>query len=80
MLFLARLVRTVTGRRVMSMMLGLGLASLFSEIVRRQRKWVGPSRTDALVFRDDQSPGKCVHFEPVAVKCDWSKQIVPFAP
>ena len=76
---LGRFVHTETGRYIMSMLLGFGLASLFRTVCKGK---------DCLIFHApplDQfqdkiykNNGKCVKYNSMATKCSTSAKIITF--
>ena len=77
---LGRFVHTETGKIVMSILLGFGLASLFRTVCKDN---------NCLLFRAaplgdfkdkiyNNNNGKCVKYFPVATKCLSNKKIVAF--
>ena len=77
---LSKLVHSVTGRYIMSILLGFGLATLFRQVC------VGSSCTTynapPVEEIDDQTykfDDTCYKIQKNAVKCDSKKEILPFA-
>ncbi len=76
---LGRFVHTETGKIVMSILLGLGLASLFRTVCKDN---------NCLLFRaaplDDfkdkiyKNNGKCIKYSQIATKCSSNKKTVSF--
>jgi hypothetical protein len=79
MVYFGKFVHTETGKLIMSILLGFGLASLFRNVCKGK---------DCIVFhapplekiQDNvyKSGDKCYKFQAVASKCDKSKKIVDF--
>jgi hypothetical protein len=79
MVYFGKFVHTETGKLVMSILLGFGLASLFRSVCKGK---------DCIVFHAPplekiqdkvyKSGDKCYKFQAVASKCDKSKKIVDF--
>ena len=79
MVYFGKFVHTETGKLVMSILLGFGLASLFRSVCKGK---------DCIVFHAPplekiqdkvyKSGDKCYKFQAVASKCDKSKKIVNF--
>jgi hypothetical protein len=77
---LSKFVHSVTGRYIMSILLGFGLATLFRQVC------VGSSCTtynappveeiDNQTYKFDDA---CYTIQKTAVKCDTKKEILPFA-
>ncbi len=79
-MYLGRFVHTETGKLIMSILLGFGLASLFRTVCKDKKCFVfhAPSLEeikDKTFHFDD----KCYQFEPVSSKCDKTKRILSFA-
>jgi hypothetical protein len=76
---LGKFVHTETGKIIMSLLLGLGLASLFRTVCRNKncQKIVAPSFDD---FKDKiyKNGDKCVKYTHVATKCNSKSKIVEF--
>jgi hypothetical protein len=76
---LGKFVHTETGRIIMSILLGFGLASLFRTICKNK---------DCLIFRAPpleqfkdkiyKSNGKCVKYTPVSTKCSINSKTIYF--
>jgi hypothetical protein len=79
MVYFGKFVHTETGKLVMSILLGFGLASLFRSVCKGK---------DCIIFHAPplekiqdkvyKSGDKCYKFQAVASKCDKSKKIVDF--
>jgi hypothetical protein len=76
-MYLDKFVHSHTGRIIMSIILGLGLATLFRSVCKGKRCQIlaSPPMTeiDNQTYRFD---GKCYKMEKQAVKCDKTKTIV----
>jgi hypothetical protein len=75
-----KFVHTETGKILMSILLGFGLASLFRNICKDKDCLIfhAPSLSD---FKDKiyiGSSGKCVKYKPVASKCNTNSKIIDF--
>ena len=77
---LSKFVHSESGKYIMSIILGIGLATLFRQVCK------GPNcrvqQAPALEDIQDKTyriNGKCYKIEPNAVSCDSNKQIVNFA-
>lgn len=75
-----KFVHTETGKIIMSILLGFGLASLFRKICKDKDCLIfhAPSLND---FKDKiymNSSGKCVKYKPVATKCSTNLKIIEF--
>ena len=77
---LSKFIHTKSGKILASVILGLGLASLFRKICRNGNCIIyrAPPIEDIIgkVFEYNDS---CYMFEAIAVTCDKTKQIVEFA-
>jgi hypothetical protein len=77
---LSKFVHSTTGKYIMSIIMGLGLATLFRQVCKgaKCRTISAPPLEDL----DDQIykiNGECYNYEKNPVKCDKSKRIIPFA-
>lgn len=76
---LGKFVHTKTGKTMMSIILGFGLASLFRTVCKDHNCVIfhaAPlNRFKDKVYKEN---GKCVKYEPVATKCDPNAKIVTF--
>lgn len=77
---LGKFVHTETGKMLMSILLGFGLASLFRKICKDKDCFIfhAPSLDD---FKDKiymNESGKCVKYNPVAAKCNKNSKIIDF--
>ena len=74
-----KFVHTETGKTIMSVLLGLGLASLFRTVCKEQNCLIfhAPPLDE---FKDKiyRSNGKCVKYNQVATKCSANAKIVTF--
>lgn len=75
-----KFVHTETGKMLMSILLGLGLASLFRNMCKDKNCLIfhAPSLDD---FKDKiyMGPsGKCIKYKPVATKCNKNYKIIEF--
>jgi hypothetical protein len=74
-----KFVHTSTGKIIMSILLGLGLASLFRTICKDNNCHIFHAPPlDELKDKIYKSNGKCVKFTPVATKCSSNSKIVTF--
>jgi hypothetical protein len=77
---LGKFVHTETGRTIMSILLGFGLASFFRKICKDKECIIfhAPSLDD---FKDKiymNDAGKCVKYKPLATKCSINSKIIDF--
>jgi hypothetical protein len=78
---LGKFVHTQTGKLIMSILLGFGLASLFRKVCKHNNctAFYAPPLEDFVDKIYKWSDGeKCVSYKPNATKCDTSKKIVFF--
>lgn len=79
-MYLAKFFHSETGKHMLSIILGLGLASLFRIVCKGKNCIIfkAPPLTDIKdkVFKQND---KCYKYTPVSTKCDASKKIVEFA-
>lgn len=73
-----KFVQTKTGKLLMSILLGLGLASLFRMSCKGKKcfNFKGPSDINDKIYKS--TDGKCYKYNEIGVKCDKSKRIVRF--
>ncbi len=78
-MYLGKFVHTETGKIIMSILLGFGLASLFRTVCKDNNCLVfhAPPLDD---FKDKiyKNNDKCVKYVPVATKCSLNAKIVSF--
>jgi len=77
---LGKFVHTETGKILMSILLGFGLASLFRKVCKDKDCLIfhAPSLDD---FKDKiymNDSGKCMKYNPVASKCSTNSKIIDF--
>jgi len=76
---LGKFVHTETGKYLMSILLGFGLASLFRTICKDQNCLIfhAPPLDN---FKDKiyKNNGKCIKYNPIATKCKANAKIVNF--
>jgi hypothetical protein len=79
MVNLGKFVHSKTGKVLMSLLLGMGLATLFRKMCKDKNCiifYAPPlNNIENKTFKDGN---KCYKFNPVATKCDSSKKIVKF--
>ena len=76
---LYKFVRTNTGKYIMSIILGIGLASMFRRVCKDKNcsiyKAPPLDEVDDKIYKFN---GKCYKFERINSKCDNNKQILDF--
>lgn len=77
---LGRFVHTETGKILMSILLGFGLASLFRKICKDKNCLIFHAPPldnfkDKIYLNDS---GKCVKYVPVATKCNIHSKVIDF--
>ena len=79
MAVISRLLHTTTGKYLLSVILGLGIASLFRSVCKGRNcvMYSAPPRDeiDEKVFKFDE---KCYSYTPKHTKCDKKKKIVAY--
>ena len=79
-MYIRRLIYSDFGSIVMSIILGLGLATLFRKVCKDRNcmKFEGPpiDKIKGQVFKYND---KCYSYEPSITKCNNNMKIVPFA-
>ena len=77
--FVSKLLHTPTGKILLSIILGLGIASLFRTVCKGRScvEYYAPSLEEMRdkVFKYD---GKCYTYEPEQKNCDKTKEILVF--
>jgi hypothetical protein len=77
---LSKFVHTETGRILMSILLGIGLATFFRQVCvgKNCLSYNAPpvAEIDGEIYKFDD---KCYELQKSAVKCDNKKEIVPFS-
>ena len=77
---LYKFVKSNSGKYIMSILLGIGLASLFRSVCKGKECYIYQAPPlDEIQDKTYKFDGKCYKFEREAVKCDNNKQIVEFA-
>ena len=77
---LNKLVKSTTGKYIMSILLGIGLASLFRSVCKGKNCAVYRAPPlDEIEDKIYKFDGKCYKFERISSKCDSKKQILSFA-
>jgi hypothetical protein len=78
-LYLGKFVHTETGKYIMSILLGLGLASLFRTVCKEKNCLIFHAPPlEKLKDKIYKNNGKCVKYSPVATKCSMNAKIVDF--
>lgn len=76
---LGRFVHTETGKYIMSMLLGFGLASLFRSVCKDKNCLIFHAPPlDQFKDKIYKSNGKCVKYNPHATKCSANAKIISF--
>jgi hypothetical protein len=74
---LDKFVNSTTGRIIMSILLGIGLATLFRAVCKGKRcRIVAAPPMEELEDQTYKFDGKCYKMEKNPVKCDAKKQVV----
>ena len=78
-MYLGRFVHTETGKIIMSILLGFGLASLFRTVCKdRDCIIFHAPPLDKIQDKIYKNGDKCYKYTPVATKCDPNVKIVDF--
>jgi hypothetical protein len=79
-MYLAKFFHSETGKHMLSIILGLGIASLFRKVCKERNCIVfkAPPLED-LKDKVYKYNNKCYTYNPVSMKCDSKKKIVEFA-
>lgn len=79
-LHLGKFVQTETGKKLMSIILGLGVACLFRQVCKGKDCTIfkAPPLED---FKDKiyKEDGKCVKYTPIATKCSLDAKVIEFS-
>ena len=76
---LGKFVHTDTGKNIMSMLLGLGLASLFRTVCKDNNCLIFYAPPlDKFKDKIYKQNGKCIKYNPVATKCSINAKTVTF--
>jgi hypothetical protein len=79
-MYIRRLIYSEFGSIVMSIILGLGLATLFRKVCKDRNcmRFQGPSinKIKGQIFKYQN---KCYSYEPNITKCNNNRKIIPFA-
>lgn len=79
-MYISKFVHTESGRLFMSIILGLGLASIFRASCKGKNCIIYDAPPlDEIKDKTFKINNKCYKFEPSLVKCNKNKQIVEFA-
>ena len=74
-----KFVHTETGKYIMSMLLGFGLASLFRTVCKDKQCIVfNAPPLDQFKDKIYKNGDKCFKYNPVATKCSSNKKIISF--
>jgi hypothetical protein len=74
-----KFVHTNTGKNIMSMLLGLGLASLFRTVCKNNNCLIFYAPPlDKFKDKIYKQNGKCIKYNPVATKCSINAKTVTF--
>lgn len=79
MVYLSKFVHSSTGKIIMSILLGFGLATFFREVCKGKEclDFYAPS-LDQIKDKIYKIDNKCFNYHPRATKCDASKKIIEF--
>lgn len=78
-LHLSKFVHSATGRLIMSVLLGFGLASFFRTVCKKRNCIVfSAAPLDNFAKNIYKNEGKCYSYVAHATKCDKRKKIIPF--
>ena len=76
---LDKFVHTKTGKTIMSILLGFGLASLFRTVCKDHNCILfHAAPLDKFKDKIYKNNGKCLKYTPVATKCDSNSKILTF--
>ena len=79
-MYLGKFFHSETGKHMLSIILGLGVASLFRKVCKEKNCIIfkAPPLED-VNDKNYKYDNKCYKYNPIAVKCDSKKKIVEFA-
>ena len=76
-MYLDKFVHSYTGKIIMSIILGIGLATFFRSVCKGKKcRIISSPPIEEIEDQTYKFDGKCYKMEKSAVKCDTSKQIV----
>jgi hypothetical protein len=79
-LHLDKFVHTETGKRIMSILLGFGLASLFRTVCQNKNcfNFKAPplEQIEGKIYKNNN--GKCIKYSQIATKCDSKMKTIYF--
>ncbi len=76
---LDKFVHTKTGKYIMSILLGFGLASLFSTVCKGKKCHIfHAAPLDDFKDKIYKNNGKCVKYNPVSTKCSLNAKTITF--
>ena len=79
-MYLDKFVHSDTGKTIMSMLLGIGLATLFRVACKgKQCRVVESPPLEEIEDQTYKFDGKCYKMEKNAIKCDYTKKTVKIA-
>jgi hypothetical protein len=79
-MYLAKFFHSETGKHMLSIILGLGLASLFRTVCKDKNCMIFKAPPlEEIKDKVYKYNDKCYAYNPVATKCDAGKKIVEFA-
>lgn len=77
--YLGKFVHTETGKIIMSILLGLGLASLFRTVCKDKNCLIFHAPPlDQINNKIYKSGNKCVTYKPIATKCSINSKTIEF--
>ena len=81
-LYLGKFIHTETGKYIMSILLGLGLASLFRTVCKEKNCLIFHAppleQIKDKIYKSPDKSGKCVSYKPVATKCSINSKTIEF--
>ena len=79
MVYLSKFVHSNTGKIIMSILLGFGLATFFRQVCKGKAclEFYSPS-LDEIKGKIYKVDNKCFNYIPRATKCDYNKKIIEF--
>ena len=79
---LEKFVHSQTGKYMMSILLGFGLASLFRTVCKNKDCLIFHAppleQINDKIYRSPDKKGKCVSYKPVATKCSINSKTIEF--
>ena len=81
-IYLEKFFHTQTGKIIMSLLLGLGLASLFRKVCTNKNCLIYHAppldKIQNKIYKSSNIKGKCITYKPIQTKCSINSKIIEF--